>query len=249
VGSLLCYVLTLAVFYASSLLILLAPVVVLWTLLVGLTLAPIIVSEREQHTWDTLRTTPLSVETILLGKMSGALWWLRDLMRLLGVGLVIGALGVGLASLTLSSSTTNAHSEQWPTHILCALAAFLPPLIAVIFVFDRVQQFVLMVTATLAISSSTQSSRAALTASGAVTLAIWLADVGAGGVLLAQRSGAVSGSLGADLLALATLGPAVGYLVKLAPGTVALYVAGTLLVREIAVRGLWRWTVRAAHRW
>ena len=54
-------------------------------------------------------------------------------------------------------------------------------------------------------------------------------------------------SLAAHLRLLVMFGPVAAYLSEFAPARAALCILGTLLVREIAVRLLWRWTLHAAR--
>jgi hypothetical protein len=75
---------------------------------------------------------------------------------------------------------------------------------------------------------------------------LWIVDVGIAGVLLAFQPGKGSLAIDTNWLALATLGPIVGYLSELTLFRVALYAGGTLLVREIVMRAIWEWTVRRA---
>jgi len=75
----------------------------------------------------------------------------------------------------------------------------------------------------------------------------WMIDVGIAETLVALDPGGASMSVTAHVRLLVMLGPVGGYLAELAPLRAALYIALTLLVREAAVRLLWRLTVRAAR--
>lgn len=241
-GGLGCYLSTLLVFYLNNLLILLVPFLLFWTLMLGLTLAPTVVEEREQRTWDTLRTTPLTIETILLGKMGGALWWLRDVIRVVSGLLILVAAGIGLVSLVLAPANTSDSLPQ----VLCAAAIVLPLLSSALFVIDRAQQFVLTVVAALAAGTTARSVRIALASSSAAAFGVWLADVGIAVVLISFQPQRIATTSLSELVGLLTLGPMAGYLTRLPLHTTALYVALTLISREIAIRLLWRWTIRAA---
>jgi len=241
-GGLGCYLSTLLVFYLNNLLILLVPFLLFWTLMLGLTLAPAVVEEREQRTWDTLRTTPLTIETILLGKMGGALWWLRDVIRAVSGLLILVAAGIGLVSLVLAPANTRNDLPQF----LCAAAIVLPLASASLFVIDRAQQFVLTVMAALAAGTTARSVRLALASASAAAFGVWLADVGVAVVLISVQPQRIATTSLSELVGLLTLGPMAGYLTRLPLGTTALYVALTLISREVAIRILWRWTVRAA---
>jgi hypothetical protein len=246
-GGLACYLATLLVFFLNNLLILLVPVLGFWMLLTGLTLAPIIVGERENRTWETLRTTPMNTEAILLGKAGGALWWQRDMIRVMIGLLLLFAVGIGLISLLLVP-TADEPTGNVPSYLLCSAAVILPILIAVLFVIDRAQQFVLTTVSILAASAATKSSRLAMSASTVMAFVLWLLDIGVAGTLLALQPDRVTLTTQTDWLALATLGPVVGYLSELTPGKMVVYVGGTLLVRELLVRWLWRFTVVRAEQ-
>jgi ABC-type Na+ efflux pump permease subunit len=241
-GGLGCYLSTLLVFYLNNLLILLVPFLFFWTLLLGLTLAPTVVEEREQRTWETLRTTPLTIETILLGKMGGALWWLRDVIRAVSGLLLLVAAGIGLVSLVLAPANSTASLP----HVLCAAAVALPLISAAAFVIDRAQQFVLTVVAALAAGTSARSVRIALAASSTAALGVWLADVGVAVLLISFQPQQIATTSLSELVGLLTLGPMAGYLTRLSIGTTVLYVTLTLVAREVAIRLLWHWTIRAA---
>jgi hypothetical protein len=241
-GGLTCYFSTLLIFYLNSLLVILTGLLVIWTLLISLTLAPSVVQEREHRTWETLRMVPLSLETILLGKAGGALWWLRNLIRIMSGILLVVAIGIGLVSLIVVPGDTPAHPNQSGPPLLCALALVAPLTSATLFVFDRAQQFVLTVLAALAVSVSSSNVRTAMSGAIVAALITWMMDVGVASMLLALRTDAPV----PPLLMLATFGPVVGYIAELPLLDMLLYVSVTLLVREIAVRGLWYWTVRTA---
>lgn len=238
-----CYVTVILIFYLRNLLVLLIPVLVLWTMLLVLTLAPIIAQERAQRTWETLRTTPVPVDYLVLGKASGALWWLRDLIRLLGGAVVLASLGVGLVSMVLSSSESNSNPYGIPAILLCMGALLLPVVTAGLFIMDRAQQFLLIILAGVSVSAASHSARGAILTTSGVVFTVWLLDLAFPALVLASQG---SGSLVSSFLALGTLGPVVGY-VSTFSLTEALGISVlTLLLRELAVYGLWRWTVRSA---
>lgn len=246
-GGLSCYLATLIAFYLNSLLVLLIPVMLLWTLLVGMTLAPVIVGEREHRTWETLLATPLPVETIVLGKASGALWWLRDAIRIMMGLLVLSAGAIGLVGLILTPAGSGADPDALPSSVLCAATLVVPLAAAGLFVVDRAQYFVLTVVAALAASTTANTNRAALSAASTAAFAVWLVDAGlSAGALVLLPGDAIARTSG-DTLALATLGPFVGFMAELSLGRLALFAGGTLLIREVLVRVLWRWTLHRAR--
>jgi hypothetical protein len=244
-GGMLCYLGTILVLFLNNLLILVIPVLMFWTVLTSITLAPVVVGERERGTWDTLRTTPLDIETILLGKAGGALWWQRDMLRAMIGLLVLFAVGVGLLSLILVP--TSDDTAHLPEMLLCGAAILMPALIALVFIFDRAQHFVLTAICVLGISASARSGRVALASAVVVSLLLWLVDVGIAGLLLAVQPGRATLTAETDWLVLAGLGPVVGYLSALPLGKMAVYVAGTLIVRELLVRAAWAWARHLAQ--
>jgi len=245
-GGMGCYLATVTVFYFSSLLVLLVPIMLVWTLLVGVALAPVVVGERERRTWETLLTTPLPVETIVLGRASGALWWLRDAIRLM-IGLMgLGMIVIGLIGLILIAGS-NADPGTLPSWLLCGATLLIPVLVAILFVADRAQYFVLMVVASLAASAAARSNRAALSAASTAAFGVWLLDAGVAALALVLLPGHAFVGAGGDTLALATLGPFVGYMSALSLPTLAFFAALTFGIREVLVRALWRWTLRRAR--
>jgi hypothetical protein len=243
-----CYLTTILVFYVHNLLVLLVPVLLFWFLLLGLTLAPVVVEERERQTWDVLRTTPLDTEAILLGKASGALWWMSDLIHLMIGLLILMAMGIGLISLVITPTTTAGYPEGVPDQLLCAATLVVPPIAALFFIVDRAQHFGLAAAASLAASASARSVRAALASACGAALVVWLFDVALAliAVVLLQPDRFIFASKG-DWLALFTLGPMVSYLASLSLYKTVGCLLATLAVREIGLRLLWRWTMHAAQ--
>lgn len=239
-GGMGCYVGTALAFYASSVLVLLIPLLAWWALLLGLTLGPVIVQEREAFTWEILLTTPLDLERILVGKAGGALWWLRDVIRVITGIVLLFALGIGLVSLVLVPF--SFEGSDFPGQVLCAFSVLLPLIGALAFIADRAQHFVLMALAALAAGALAPTLRAALVAGTVAALGAWLADVALGVVAIT-----LFGAGGVDAVLLATLGPAAAYLIEFAPGPLVVAILATLLLREIAVRALWRIVLRTAR--
>ncbi len=229
-----------------SLIALLAPSLLVWALPLGVTLAPVVVGERERGTWDMLRATPLPVETILLGKARGAMWRLRyGFTALRGVLLAVSVIA-GFISLGLLEHTTWLHGADLPGGLICGGAVVVIAVGALLFLIDRAQQFVLMAVSALAVSASVESGRLALPGAIAAALVTWLADTGLGILLLALMPRASALALQTRLAALVMLGPTANVLADLPLPQAALGVAMTLIGREIAVRLVWRWTVHTA---
>ena len=241
-----CYAAFMTIYLLHSLLGVVVPVILLWVLIVGLTLGPVIVSERQGGTWDTLRTTPLLVPRIILGKAGGALWWLNEFTRFIIGLMVLFACGVGLLALViLANAQVIPITSGW---VLCGLVLGVPVFSAFIFLFDRVQLFALMTSGALTVSASSRSLRGALVASSAAAIVIWFADAAIAAVVIALSPSVPALTSPGDLALLLTVGPLAGYLTALSPTRAGLYMAITLAARELLVRGLWRVTVRSAKQ-
>ncbi len=209
-------------------------------------LGPIVVEERTKRRWDVLLATPVGVESVLLGKVGGALWWIRYLIIGMGALLALLAAGIGFISLVLIP-TGLTTLEDLPIFFLCGAALALPIASAIVFVIDRIQQYLLMVVAALTASASATSMRAAFATSAAAVLFVWVAEFTLAGILLALQVGATKLSDITYMLALAVLGPMVGYIIDMDLLHAVLYAAGTLLLREILIDTLWRWSLRKAR--
>lgn len=223
-GGVLCYLGLLIAYYAETVLVLFVPLALGWTLLISLTLAPIVVREREENTWHTLRTTPLEIDAIVLGKAAGALWWLRYLLRGVMGLTVLGAVGVGIGSL-IFVSFESAPLSRLPVPVVCGLTLALPLVSSVLFLVDRGQQAVL-------------AALAALTAT--------LLDAGLGLLVLTQL-GQLTAPLHETGLLLMLFGPTVMYLAELPVWVALLAALSTMLLRETLVWIGWRWMLRAAR--
>jgi hypothetical protein len=226
-------------------LVLVTPSLLLWALPLGLTLAPTIVRERELHTWDTLLLTPLDINLILLSKAGGAMWWLRDMMYTMRVVLLVTSWVVGVMSLVLLES--SAPLPDLSSATVCGMAIVLMLVSAGLFLLDRAQQFVLMVVAALAASTSASTTRMALPGASVAALGAWLFDVSLALLVASILPGPAVRFMEFRAIVLAVVGPLGVYLTELSFVQAALAIAGTFTLREIAVRALWRWTVRAAR--
>ncbi|MBN2302905.1 MAG: hypothetical protein JXQ72_00420 [Anaerolineae bacterium] len=247
VGGLGCYLTVLITFYFNSFLVILLPFLVLWIVLVASTLGAVVVQERERRTWETLRTVPLDVERLILGKAGGALWWLRDLIRVMGGILMLVAIGIGLVSLVLIPNTAESQVDWLPSTLLCGIVLVLPLVSAAVYIADRAQQFVLMAMASLAISAQSSSVRVAMSWAVVAAFCVWLVDIGMAIIVLAVLPREDVFVRDTNLIALALLGPVVSYLSALSLPLASLTIGGTLAVREGLIRLVWRLTVRAAR--
>ncbi len=244
-GGMLCYLATILVLFLNNFLILVVPMLMFWMVLTSVTLAPLIVGERERQTWDTLRITPMDIESILLGKAGGALWWQRDALRVMIGLLLLFAVGIGLVSLILVP-TSNGATDQ-PSWVLCGAALLVPVIISVLFIIDRAQQFALTVITVLGTSATARSGRVAVSAAIVVSLILWLVDIGIAGTMLALQPGRTSLTVETDWVVLAALGPVAGYLADLSLTRMLVYIGITLVVREMVVQLMWRWTIYRAQ--
>jgi hypothetical protein len=144
--------------------------------LVGVsTLSPAIVRERAQHTWETLRVTPLPVEAIVLGKAHAAIFklhnrtvWILTVLTL-GIGSLMTA-GVLLLQRVPNSPVYDEPAIDGPAVLLLLVSGLL-------FFVERAQQAALFSAAALAVSASARSTRSALAGTLASTVLLWTADL------------------------------------------------------------------------
>jgi hypothetical protein len=226
--------------------LLLLPSLALWPLPLGLALGSVVVREREQGTWYTLRTIPLDTETILLSKARAALMRLGPLMTLSRGALLFAAMVAAIISLNALEYITHAYPRGLSSSDACGAGIIVMSIGAGLFLIDRAQQFVLMAVAALAASATSTSTRAAVPGASTAALLAWLVDVGVAVTLVAIDQGGVNISLMASVRLVAMLGPIAGYTGYLPPERGALYILLTFICREMVIYLLWRWTVRAA---
>jgi hypothetical protein len=217
-----------------------------WALPLGLTLAPVVVRERAAGTWHTLRLTPLDIETILLSKARAALVRIRPLLIVFRAVLIAVSVIAAMASLNLIEHLT--HSYPSLSSNACGIGTLVMAITALVFLIDRAQQFVLMTVAALAVSASSGSERLSLPGANAAALLAWLVDLSAVIVVFSLHPGGAALRFSASLPLLVTIGPVGVYANYLSPGLAVLFVIMTLIIRELAVRLLWYWTLHAARR-
>lgn len=245
-GGMLCYLVTLAVFLIDNLLVLVLPALITGMVVMGLSLGPIVATERQRGTWVLVRATPQPLAHVMLGKASGALWWLRDLVRALAGVLLLVAIGIGMVTMIVTpTGGDNVTQSPLPGSLLCAGVIVIPVISATIYAVERAQQFVLVITASLLTSASAHNVRTALTAGATVALTVWLLDVTlAAGVIIVQPGYDPLASSG--WLALLIFGPVIGYLAAMPLPQALLMIIGTLAGREALIRILWRYVLRRA---
>lgn len=237
-------------------LVLFAPSLLVWALLLGLTLAPIIAREREDGTWEVLRTVPYSTEELLLAKAQGALASLRDLLRrawwlwyvqIQGL-IAILIIGSGIALVSGIPGVSGREQGSLTQNLLCAGALGLVLALIAGYLFDRVQQLTLMIVAALAASTGSSSVREAATAAVTASLLAWGIDVMVGVAVLAVQPVGEVRDVGFSLAAMIVLGPVAGYLIELSPLVILPMALATYLARSIAIRQLWGVAVRGAEK-
>ena len=218
------------------------PSLLLWALPLGLAIGPAIVREREDRTWDLLRITPLDLDELLLGKIQGGLWWLRNPIRSLQTVTVLMGLIVAGAAVITNNTLFRSDCETGCQFLLWGWM----PFGLAMFVLDRMQQFALMITAALAASATTRTTRTGLMVGSLATFGAWSAEIALGIVVLIIHPGQITSYWMIPITAMIALGPVGGYLLEMRLSVLALAMVGTLLMREIAFRLLWRFTICAA---
>lgn len=236
----------LAVLYVNNLLFFLVPLLLGLALSTGLTIGPLVAKERVNQRWELLLTTPGGVENVLLGKVGGALWWLRRLLLVVTAAMLLAAGAVGVLSLIFIPAGPIRTGEL-PVVVLCGVLVVLPLASGMLFLIDRLHQYLLMIAAAVAAGTPAGTVRGALSnASGAILL-VWVLEIVVAGSLLALQTGGVVGS-GNTLLTLITLGPIASYILELDLTHAILYALITLAARELLITLVWRWSVRRARR-
>ncbi len=156
----------------------LSPSLVLWVLPLSLALAPSVVRERERRTWDTLRATPLSLESILLSKAAGILSWLRGPLRNGQAVIVLAAISTGLILLIRLREGVGTIQDGLPPLGLGVVALWVVALLgAALFMADRAPQYGLMAVAALAVSVVAASERSAPVSAAVAVFGVWLVDI------------------------------------------------------------------------
>jgi ABC-type Na+ efflux pump permease subunit len=220
------------------------PSLLLWTIPLGLALGPAIVREREDRTWELLRTTPLDLESLLLGKIQGSLWWLRNPIRTLHTIILLAGLLVTGATLMSNTTLFGTDCETACQFLLWGWV----PFSLLLFVLDRMQQFALMIVVALAASSSSRTTRTGLVTGSLATFAVWLAEIGVGVLVLAAYPGQPTPHWAIPITAMVALGPIGGYLLELRFSLLVVAILATLALREIAFRWAWRYVMCTAGR-
>ena len=236
----------LGMLYVNNLLFLLIPPLAVLLVSTGLSLGAIVARERVSQNWPLMLVIPDGVEEVLLNKAAGALTWMRHLLLAMTILLGSVSIGVALSSLKLIP-TGRGLTPDWPQAALCGAILILPTAAAILFIIDRAQQYVLMIAAALAASTSTASVPVAILGATTAVMGTWLLDVVTTGIVLLLQPGGVDFTSSTRFLTLTTLGPLPSYIMALDAGKVVLYCGLTLVVRELLIGLLWRLAVRRAR--
>jgi hypothetical protein len=231
--------------FVKNALFLFVPPLAIFALALALALGPVIVEERTKLSWEILLTVPYDMRGILLGKASGALWHIRSLTYAMGILLMCVSAGVGTGSLTLIPVGSTQTSE-WYAVGLCGVLFIMPVLGSLLFILDRMQQYALMVVAALASGTAATSIRTALSSAISAVLLIWLLEVAVTEAFLTLEQGGAWQLNYTSILSVATLGPVVSCITQMNLTHAALFTAGMLLLREVLIGSLWRWTLHRA---
>jgi hypothetical protein len=230
--------------------LILAPSLVLWAVPLGMTLGPVVAREREHNSWDVLRVIPLDLEVLLLGKARGSLWWLRSalgnlrvvqalLAALVGLGVTVAVFNTGVVE-----ALTGAAELKGPLFVL-ALGGIAYGVL--IFLVDRTQALLVMMMATLAVSASTRTARAATSWAMVSGLSLWMAEIALVMGVLTVLPGANARYTVGSLIVMVAMGPVPALLIRLPLAGALAGIALILLARELLLRILWRYTLYAAR--
>ncbi len=229
----------------KSILVVLVPPLVVFALALATALGPAIMEERTKLSWEPLLTVPYDMRAIVLGKATGALWHIRSLVYAMGILLMCVSAAVGTLGLTVVPMGI-VRIGHWYGPGLCGVLVFMPVLGSLLFMIDRIQQHTLMAVAALASGTTVSSVRSALSTATAAVLLAWIAESAAAVVFLTlDHEGWQPGF--ASVLSLVTLGPTVSYVAHMDLDRAVVLIVGTLLLREVIIGGLWRWTLRKAQ--
>src|SRR5690554_1483216 len=220
----------------NLLIVLLLPLALLF-LGTALTIGPIIALERVRQSWELLLTIPAGLEPVLTAKVSGALSWLRPLIFVMGGLLVVAALGIGIFSLVLVPNHLARASAQ-SFLALCGITVVMPLGMGLLFILDRIQHYLLLITAALAASSFSTSVPVAVAAANVAIGCVWGLEIAATTAVVYLLADGAQALHKGNLLALTTLGPLVSYILSLDLGRVLLAMLGTLAAREILLIAL-----------
>jgi len=234
------------VLFVGNLLFFFVPPLTLLMFVTALTVGPLVVEERVKFSWETLLMIPAGLDTVLVGKIAGALWWTRHLISIVTALVFMTSAGVGFISLVLIplGLPLAASLEQI---FLCGALIFLPLVSCAIFIFDRVQQYMVIVASALSAGTLSSSVREAFTSASAAAVLAWMMEMLVSGVLLALQPGTAPLLSKSRLLLLMTTGPTVSFVIDLPMNVAALYLIMVWCMREIAFRVLWNISVRSAR--
>lgn len=238
------------VLYWAILMLALVPSLAPWALPIGVLIGPSVAEEHERRTWAILRVIPSGIAPLLLAKMRAGLWPLRHPLHVLRHLWLVMALIVAFG---LLQASRNAWGSTLPLHLpVCApwewttIASVLLLAAGVIAFFaDRVQQVILMVLAALAVSTTARSSQWALVGAVVAAFLAWALET-ASAVVLVRLLPGTNALRALNIAGLMVLGPFGGFAIDLPLASVLTGMTLMLAGREIAIRVLWCYTLRAA---
>lgn len=236
------------VFYVAGRLLLLMPSLMYLIIPVATILAPVIAREREQGTWDVLRTTPLSTDRIIMEKAAGALDGLHDWFQHVAGMMIPTSFVIGILSIAMSMTVVYFQLDSDLKIVFWAMFTLGVALInAIGFVIDRAQQCTLMLAAALAASSSRRTIQDAVPYALLAVGGVWLLDVALGWAVLVLVSGPTDWPLEIHIVVLLMFSPLVAYLLELPLEMLLPAIGLTLALRECAIWLIWRWTLHKAR--
>lgn len=236
------------ILYVNNVLIFFVPPLLIFTLALALTLGPVVVEERTKSRWEFLLAVPYDMRAIMLGKAGGALWHIRFLTYTIGILLMCASAVVGITSLTVIPAGIT-RTSGWQSLGLWGVLLITPVVSSLLFIFDRMQYYALLAVAALASGTAARSIRAALLTAIAVVLFIWMVEIAVAEAFLTLGQGEAWQLNTTSILSVATLGPTASYISQMALSHAAFFIIGTVLLREVLVASLWRWTLHSARHW
>ncbi len=208
----------------------------LWPLSVAVAASGAIAEERERQTWDVLLTTPFAWSDLLLAKLSAALrnFHRYDVLLMWVHGFLVTVLMV----IVLAEFSRAPGGTTIPQYVVTA-AAMLE------FAVARFQEYVLAALLGLLASLLTPTRQGAGSLAFLMAFVLVLIRAFLSGLVLfvANASGATVPADVGSLILLLT-GPSSVIALAWTPLVGVLLMLGMVMIREAAIRLLWRWLVQ-----